>query len=395
MSKYYYLQKNLIVKGHERSIKKILILNDGRFVDFSSDDKSIHFYDKLTFKLQFKIEYQGWRKTPFYIHQLKNGDFLTTSENNILRIYKLKNVDFLDDEEESMDSINKDDIYEEIIETKYYLLKEKISISPHGKIIKIIENGDDSFITLCFCTSFCIWKKNEVGRYVIINGSGRETPADGLLIKQNFLIISFYYQGEIQFWKINNYENPILENKIQDCKPNNSNSVLSLDSNELFLFVGGSENIFVVDIKEYKIIININSSRVNSLINIYLNDNNYLFISDDEGNISEYLFSNNELKFLTEIKNENKMKKKSIRNFLYYKKKLIACSNDGTISFMELIEKIKPEEEKKIEEKEKDDEDDDDDKYRRYRHHHHPHEFDEEFEKMMFFDMMKKKRYKK
>jgi len=355
MSKYY-LQKNLIVKGHERSIKKLLILNDGRIVDFSSDDKSIHFYDKLTFKLQFKIEYQGWRKSPLYIHQLKNDDFITTSEYNILRIYKLKNVDDLDNEEESIDSINKDDINEEIIETKYYFLKEKIDIAKCGKIIKIIDYGDDSFIALCFIFSFCIWKKNEVGRYVIINGEGKDNSSnDGLLIKQNILIISFYYQGEIQFWKLNNYKIPILENKMINFKLTNSNSVLSVDSNESFLFVGGNENIYVIDIKEYKIILNLNTSRVNSLINIYLNNNNYLFTSDDDGNISEYLFSNNNLKFLTELKNNNKMKKKSIRNFLYHKKKLIACSADGTINFIELINKNK-EEEKKMEEIEKEDE---------------------------------------
>ena len=46
------------------------------------------------------------------------------------------------------------------------------------------------------------------------------------------------------------------------------------------------------------------------------------------------------------------MKKKSIRNFLYHDKKLIACSADGNIYFMEFIEKYKPEEkEEKYEEK--------------------------------------------
>ena len=400
MSKYYYdLQKNLIVKGHERSVKKILVLNDGRYADLSSDDKSINVYHKLTFKLQFKIEYKGWRKSPLFIHQLKNNDFITAAENNVLRVYILKNVDIFDDEEESIDSINKDDYYEEIIETKYYLLKEKINVTNHGKFLKILEYGDDSFISLGYCTSFCIWEKNEVGRYVIINGSGKETSCDGLLINQNKLVISFFYQGEIQFWKFSNYEEPIQEKIIPNCKPNNSNNILSLDSSKLFLFVGGCENIYVIDLKQYEIIIDLTSNRVNSLINIFLNNNNYLFVSDDQGNLKEYLFSNNNLKLLTEIKNDNKMKKKSIRNFLYHNKKLIACSADGNIYFMELIEKkIKNEEkEEKYEEKDDKDDDDFDDEYDFYKRHllHHPHDLPEELEMMMYLKSMKKRRHKK
>ena len=395
-TKYYDLQKNLIVKGHERSVKKILVLNDGRYADLSSDDKSINIYHKLTFKLQFKIEYKGWRKSPLFIHQLKNNDFITTAENNVLRVYILKNVDIFDDEEESIDSINKDDYYEEIIETKFYLLKEKINLSFIGKFVKILEYGDDSFISLGYSTSFCIWKKNEVGRYVIVNGSGKETSCDGLLINQNELVISFFYLGEIRFWKFNNYEEPIQEKIIPNCKPNNSNNILSLDSNKSFLFVGGTENIYVIDLQQKEVIINLNSNRVNSLINIFLNNNNYLFVSDDQGNLTEYLFSDNNLKLLIEIKNDNKMKKKSIRNFLYHDKKLIACSADGNIYFMEFIEKYKPEEkEEKYEEK--DDEDDDDNNDDFFKHHlfHHRHDLPEDLEMMMYYKSMKKKRHKK
>ena len=388
-TKYYDLQKNLIVKGHERSVKKILVLNDGRYADLSSDDKSINIYHKLTFKLQFKIEYKGWRKSPLFIHQLKNNDFITTAENNVLRVYILKNVDIFDDEEESIDSINKDDYYEEIIETKFYLLKEKINLSYIGKFVKILEYGDDSFISLGYSTSFCIWKKNEVGRYVIVNGSGKETSCDGLLINQNELVISFFYLGEIRFWKFNNYEEPIQEKIISNCKPNNSNNILSLDSNKSFLFVGGTENIYVIDLQQKEVIINLNSNRVNSLINIFLNNNNYLFVSDDQGNLTEYLFSDNNLKLLIEIKNDNKMKKKSIRNFLYHDKKLIACSADGNIYFMEFIEKYKPEE--------KDDEDDDDNDEDFFKRHlfHHRHDLPEDLEMMMYYKSMKKKRHKK
>jgi len=395
-TKYYDLQKNLIVKGHERSVKKILVLNDGRYADLSSDDKSINIYHKLTFKLQFKIEYKGWRKSPLFIHQLKNNDFITTAENNVLRVYILKNVDIFDDEEESIDSINKDDYYEEIIETKFYLLKEKINLSYIGKFVKILEYGDDSFISLGYSTSFCIWKKNEVGRYVIVNGSGKETSCDGLLINQNELVISFFYLGEIRFWKFNNYEEPIQEKIISNCKPNNSNNILSLDSNKSFLFVGGTENIYVIDLQQKEVIINLNSNRVNSLINIFLNNNNYLFVSDDQGNLTEYLFSDNNLKLLIEIKNDNKMKKKSIRNFLYHDKKLIACSADGNIYFMEFIEKYKPEEkEEKYEEKDDEDDDDNDDDF--FKHHlfHHRHDLPEDLEMMMYYKSMKKKRHKK
>ena len=395
-TKYYDLQKNLIVKGHERSVKKILILNDGRYADLSSDDKSINVYHKLTFKLQFKIEYKGWRKSPLFIHQLKNNDFITAAENNVLRVYILKNVDIFDDEEESIDSINKDDYYEEIIETKFYLLKEKINLSYIGKFVKILEYGDDSFISLGYSTSFCIWKKNEVGRYVIVNGSGKETSCDGLLINQNELVISFFYLGEIRFWKFNNYEEPIQEKIIPNCKPNNSNNILSLDSNKSFLFVGGTENIYVIDLQQKEVIINLNSNRVNSLINIFLNNNNYLFVSDDQGNLTEYLFSDNNLKLLIEIKNDNKMKKKSIRNFLYHDKKLIACSADGNIYFMEFIEKYKPEEkEEKYEEKDDEDDDDNDDDF--FKHHlfHHRHDLPEDLEMMMYYKSMKKKRHKK
>ena len=395
-TKYYDLQKNLIVKGHERSVKKILVLNDGRYADLSSDDKSINIYHKLTFKLQFKIEYKGWRKSPLFIHQLKNNDFITTAENNVLRVYILKNVDIFDDEEESIDSINKDDYYEEIIETKFYLLKEKINLSYIGKFVKILEYGDDSFISLGYSTSFCIWKKNEVGRYVIVNGSGKETSCDGLLINQNELVISFFYLGEIRFWKFNNYEEPIQEKIIPNCKPNNSNNILSLDSNKSFLFVGGTENIYVIDLQQKEVIINLNSNRVNSLINIFLNNNNYLFVSDDQGNLTEYLFSDNNLKLLIEIKNDNKMKKKSIRNFLYHDKKLIACSADGNIYFMEFIEKYKPEEkEEKCEEKDDEDDDDNDDDFFKRHLFHHRHDLPEDLEMMMYYKSMKKKRHKK
>ena len=395
-TKYYDLQKNLIVKGHERSVKKILILNDGRYADLSSDDKSINVYHNLTFKLQFKIEYKGWRKSPLFIHQLKNNDFITAAENNVLRVYILKNVDIFDDEEESIDSINKDDYYEEIIETKFYLLKEKINLSYIGKFVKILEYGDDSFISLGYSTSFCIWKKNEVGRYVIVNGSGKETSCDGLLINQNELVISFFYLGEIRFWKFNNYEEPIQEKIIPNCKPNNSNNILSLDSNKSFLFVGGTENIYVIDLQQKEVIINLNSNRVNSLINIFLNNNNYLFVSDDQGNLTEYLFSDNNLKLLIEIKNDNKMKKKSIRNFLYHDKKLIACSADGNIYFMEFIEKYKPEEkEEKCEEKDDEDDDDNDDDFFKRHLFHHRHDLPEDLEMMMYYKSMKKKRHKK
>ena len=395
-TKYYDLQKNLIVKGHERSVKKILVLNDGRYADLSSDDKSINVYHKLTFKLQFKIEYKGWRKSPLFIHQLKNNDFITAAENNVLRVYILKNVDIFDDEEESIDSINKDDYYEEIIETKFYLLKEKINLSYIGKFVKILEYGDDSFISLGYSTSFCIWKKNEVGRYVIVNGSGKETSCDGLLINQNELVISFFYLGEIRFWKFNNYEEPIQEKIISNCKPNNSNNILSLDSNKSFLFVGGTENIYVIDLQQKEVIINLNSNRVNSLINIFLNNNNYLFVSDDQGNLTEYLFSDNNLKLLIEIKNDNKMKKKSIRNFLYHDKKLIACSADGNIYFMEFIEKYKPEEkEEKYEEKDDEDDDDNDEDFFKRHLFHHRHDLPEDLEMMMYYKSMKKKRHKK
>jgi len=366
MSVYYYPQKNLTIQGHEKAINQILLLNDGRFVDLS-EDKAINFYDK-SFKRQFKIEYLGWRKRPLYIYQLKNGEFLTTAESQLLRIYQLKKIDdkdFSDDEEESIDSINKDENDEEIIETKYYILKQKISNTTQGKIFKILELENGYFITLGFCKSYCIWKKNEAGRYEFINYGGKESCCDGILISQNRFAAAYFFQNEVQIWKYNNnnYFAP-AENEFifSNCKPNNTNNILELNEDKTFLFVGGCENIYVINLKEYKIIFQIENIQIYSLILINKENENFLFVSDKEGNLIEYLFENNQLEELIKINDERQ--KKPIKQFLYCKNKLISVSRNGTINFMQLIEKTLPKKNKKKENRrEIEEEDDFEDRY--------------------------------
>ena len=276
-------------------------LNDGRLAAGDSESNLI-IYNKQTFNPDIIINNNLGYLNNFT--QLKNKNIACSFENNsTLKIIKIKN----------------NNEYENI---------QIIKNAHNNYINKIIELKNENIITFSFDCSFKIWYLINNNYEKIDEFCNKNELSDGIEIKNN----------EIILYSLNNYPQSIVFYDLYKDKIiktiNNLNLYISyvgeriIKLNNEEVVIAGNKKIYLIDIKNYIILHEINSYNCNICILKLLN--NLLLIGDEIGSISQYKIENKKL-----IKESSK--NKSHKNKIYS----ITIINDMIISVGNNSNKIK------------------------------------------------------
>ena len=240
------------IKSHNEEINNLILLSDKKYFASCSNDKTIKIYNLSNFEEIISIQEYSFIKN---ITELKNGKIISCSLDGSIKIIKI----FYS---------NKAYIFDNIIKA-------------HNKCVyKVIELENKKLASCSEDKSIKIWQR-EKGNYKLIHNLEKDVFSI-ISIKKNILVFGSFENKSITFW---DYEKNEIIKELKNIKTNGFINSISL-INENLLGVGGHEFIYLIDIKNYQILINYETiSYVYSIIK--LNDNSFL-TGEDCGKIRNW-----------------------------------------------------------------------------------------------------------
>ena len=245
--------KNL--KSHNEEINNLVLLSNKKYFATCSNDKTIKIYNLTNFEEIISIQEYSFIKN---INELKNGKIISCSLDGSFKIIKI----FYS---------NKAYIFDNIIKA-------------HNKCVyKVIELENKKLASCSEDKTIKIWQR-EKGNYILIRNLQNDVFSI-LSIKKNILVFGSFENKSITFW---DYEKNEIIKELKNIKTNGFINSISL-INEFLLGVGGHEFIYLIDIKNYQILINFETiSYVYCLIK--LSDDTFL-TGEDCGKIRNWKLS--------------------------------------------------------------------------------------------------------
>ena len=293
------------LKNHNREIKNVILLSDGRLSSCSYDN-SIIIYNKDNYQIDNQIKDNCEIN---YHCELNNNNIISCCKDNTMKIYDYHNSFCL-------------------IET----------LKGHkDNVRKVIEIKNNILVSCSADKTMKIWKKDENNGYQNINTmiiADQYDETNILKINESKLVSSDTDFNYIKFWDINNNFTLITTVKNDNfCGWRNSMCVIKED---LLLIGTYSIGIYIIDTVNYKIIANLFKKDFNEIFSIIeLSNTNILIGLKNNKNkkyyIIEYKYENNNL---IEIRSKQDAHEKAINGFIeMYDGTIISYSEDTTIKF--------------------------------------------------------------
>ncbi len=293
----YNLNKS--ISFHKDSINCIIILYDQRLCS-CSDDKKINIYNKETYNIDLIIS--EFNDDIYHLNQLssKNNNILLTCSYELIKLFEIKN-----------NSYKRIQMIENFVGWVYKSIElnnYKIATCGAEKKIKFWEKFNDKYVNSMTINYF-------------------DWIEDILEYETNKIISSSALNEEITFWDLDN--NKIIGNikKIESTEWNNNLNKLN---NEIIL-VNGKEYLYLINFKNFELVNKVKTEFQN-YCNLKLKDNNIL-IGDKKGNISEYIYDENNKSLNLKIFKKSSHNKCIFSIILNDNKEIISASEDKTIKF--------------------------------------------------------------
>ncbi len=292
---------NLIksISFHKDSINCIIILYDQRLCS-CSDDKKINIYNKETYNIDLIIS--EFNDDIYHLNQLssKNNNILLACSYELIKLFEIKN-----------NSYKRIQMIENFVGWVYKSIElnnYKIATCGAEKKIKFWEKFNDKYVNSMTINYF-------------------DWIEDILEYETNKIISSSALNEEITFWDLDN--NKIIGNikKIESTEWNNNLNKLN---NEIIL-VNGKEYLYLINFKNFELVNKVKTEFQN-YCNLKLKDNNIL-IGDKKGNISEYIYDENNKSLNLKIFKKSSHNKCIFSIILNDNKEIISASEDKTIKF--------------------------------------------------------------
>ena len=243
------------IKSHNEEINNLILLSDKKYFATCSNDKTIKIYNLTNFEEIISIQEYSFIKN---INELKNGKIISCSLDGSFKIIKI------------------------FYSNKAYIF-DKI-IKAHDKCVyKVIELENKKLASCSEDKTIKIWQR-EKGNYILIRNLQNDVFSI-LSIKKNILVFGSFENKSITFW---DYEKNEIIKELKNIKTNGFINSISL-INEYLLGVGGHEFIYLIDIKNYQILINFETiSYVYCLIKL---SNDTFLTGEDCGKIRNWKLS--------------------------------------------------------------------------------------------------------
>lgn len=293
----YNLNKS--ISFHKDSINCIIILYDQRLCS-CSDDKKINIYNKETYNIDLIIS--EFNDDIYHLNQLssKNNNILLACSYELIKLFEIKN-----------NSYKRIQMIENFVGWVYKSIElnnYKIATCGAEKKIKFWEKFNDKYVNSMTINYF-------------------DWIEDILEYETNKIISSSALNEEITFWDLDN--NKIIGNikKIESTEWNNNLNKLN---NEIIL-VNGKEYLYLINFKNFELVNKVKTEFQN-YCNLKLKDNNIL-IGDKKGNISEYIYDENNKSLNLKIFKKSSHNKCIFSIILNDNKEIISASEDKTIKF--------------------------------------------------------------
>ena len=262
--KFENLTNTKTIQPHTSYISNIILLQNNKLAT-SSLDGYIKIYNKDTFEPEISIKENSYID---WIEQIKDGTLISCPRDNTIRLYEIK--------DKSYNTIN---VLKE--SSSAWKMKELQS----GKLISSMSNYDIK-----------VWiKKNDTLECEFIIPNGGESY-DILEIRKNEVValsstnVNFYdLNKRDKIYSISGFESFNLNLGRKFCK-----------ANDELLLVCGSNNIFLVDIKSYQIISNIECCYIEILYKV---SNDFILSGQSNGDIKQWQCIGRETK-LSSYKNK-------------------------------------------------------------------------------------------
>ena len=250
--------KNLInLDVNSKIMINIFTLKDGRITACFTDG-SIRIYDKYNYKLEASVYVHN--NAISYHMQLSNGNIITCSKDNTIKIISLRDYSILQ-------TLNHDDL-----------------------VCQVLERNNNQIISTCINGYIYIWDKNDENKeYIFINKFLAYDEAyyiNILLINNNEIVSLNKLEHVLKFWDLNNY-NLIksLENKEENSHiksvyfEKSLNLLLSPNYYDNYIF----ETLIIIDSIKHEIIYEIDYSFIN-ILNIFGNDDGKIILVCEANN---------------------------------------------------------------------------------------------------------------
>jgi WD40 repeat protein len=293
----YNLNKS--ISFHKDSINCIIILYDQRLCS-CSDDKKINIYNKETHNIDLIIS--EFNDDIYHLNQLSsnNNNILLACSYELIKLFEIKN-----------NSYKRIQMIENFVGWVYKSIElnnYKIATCGAEKKIKFWEKFNDKYVNSMTINYF-------------------DWIEDILEYEKNKIISSSALNEEITFWDLDN--NKILGNikKIESTEWNNNLNKLN---NEIIL-VNGKEYLYLINFKNFELVNKIKTEFQN-YCNLKLKDNN-IIIGDKKGNISEYIYDENNKSLNLKIFKKSSHNGCIFSIILNDNKEIISASEDKTIKF--------------------------------------------------------------
>lgn len=246
------INKSDILKYHNQNPNCLCILSDGRIVS-SGCDCIINFHNPINFDLEMTIKEKT--NSILYITQLKNGIFVSCSEDGYIHFYN-------------------------IYENSYNLIKV---IKPHKKpIYKIIQLTNEELVS-CSLDKTIINYDNQFNPYFIILNEFKDRIQDIIEIRENEICACSSYDGFLFFYDFNSHIIKGRMNKINITPWNHSLKMIST----YLLYVFGKDQITIINIDKYIIVNKINTLN-SDFLSCFTIFNDRLITGDWNGNLKEW-----------------------------------------------------------------------------------------------------------
>ena len=241
---------------------------------------------------------------------------INNNKENLYKIKQLKNNDIIL-------AFNSGDMTIINVNQNNYKIIQKFEKAHNDDIYNIIElNNSKDLISCSLDNSLKIWSyDNENEEYNEIFKIEEDCEILNILeIKENEIIYDNASKKTIKFYNIKDKK---LINQINDLELTEWNNNFILINNKVI--IGGKKKIYFIDINSYTKEKEINFD--NSIFSIKKFKENLLMIGDDKGNISSFNINDNALKVIKKIHN------KTIYAMVKFNRKLVSGGFDKVIKF--------------------------------------------------------------
>ena len=287
------ITKSDILKFHNQNPNCLCILSDGRIASSGCDCK-IFIYNSTYFTIDISIKEKT--NSIIYITQLKNGTFISCSEDGYIHFYNISNNSF------------------HLIHT----------VKSHEKpIYKVIEMTNGDLVSCSLDKTIINYDNHYNPNYIIVN-EFRDMIHDVIEIRENEICACSAYNGFLFFYDFNTH---IINGKMNKLNITPWNHSLKMISNNL-LCIFGNDQMTIVNINKYTIVNKINTLKSNYL-NCFIILNDRLITGDWNGNLKEWKISRNHIVLKTTMENAHLTGIMSID--VLHDGRLVTASQDKTI----------------------------------------------------------------